>query len=140
MFYAILLAATIALLWWRAPGHSAALFAMVCGGVTFPAMAVSRNGGHGNSSQCAALAHAAIAGGHVVRRSAPGAGCAWGWSRILSFPSLGQPNEPGQLPTAGLPTNSPPPFIKKKSVTVLPFVTTGISSDLSFALDLLGKR
>jgi hypothetical protein len=47
MFYAILLAAAMVLLWWRAPGRSAALFAVVCGGVTFLAMAVTRNAGAG---------------------------------------------------------------------------------------------
>ena len=47
MCYAVLLAAAMALLWWRAPGHSAALFAMVSGGVTFLAMAVTRNAGMG---------------------------------------------------------------------------------------------
>ena len=47
MFYAILLAAAMALLWWRSPGRSAALFAIVCGSVTFLAMAVTRNAGYG---------------------------------------------------------------------------------------------
>jgi hypothetical protein len=47
MFYAILLAAAMALLWWRTPGRRAALFAVVCGGVTFLAMAVTRNAGAG---------------------------------------------------------------------------------------------
>jgi hypothetical protein len=47
MLYATLLAAGMALLWWRAPGRRAALFAIVCGGVTFSAMAVTRNAGTG---------------------------------------------------------------------------------------------
>jgi hypothetical protein len=47
MFYAILLATAMAFLWWRAPGRRAALFAVVCGGVTFLAMAVTRNAGTG---------------------------------------------------------------------------------------------
>ena len=47
MPYAILLATSIVLLWWRAPGRRAALFAAVCGGVTFLAMAVTRNAGTG---------------------------------------------------------------------------------------------
>ena len=47
MFYAVLLAAAIVLVWWRAPGRRAALFAIVCGGVTFLAMAVTRNAGMG---------------------------------------------------------------------------------------------
>ena len=47
MLYAILLAAAVALLWWRARGRSAALFALVCGGGTFLSMAVSRNAGMG---------------------------------------------------------------------------------------------
>jgi hypothetical protein len=37
----------MALLWWRSPGHSAALFAILCGCVTFLAMAVTRNAGMG---------------------------------------------------------------------------------------------
>ncbi len=45
MPYAILIAASIVLLWWRAPGRRAALFAGVCGGVTFLAMAVTRDAG-----------------------------------------------------------------------------------------------
>ena len=47
MPYAILLAASIVLVWWRAPGRRAALFAAVCGIGTFLAMAVTRNGGMG---------------------------------------------------------------------------------------------
>jgi hypothetical protein len=47
MPYAILIAAFIVLLWWRAPGHRAALFAIICGGVTFLAMAATRNAGTG---------------------------------------------------------------------------------------------
>jgi hypothetical protein len=47
MFYGILLAAVMALLWWRAPGHRAALFAIVSGGGTFLAMAVTANAGMG---------------------------------------------------------------------------------------------
>ena len=47
MPYAILIAAAIAPLWWRAPGRRAALFAAVCGSVTFLAMAVTRNAGVG---------------------------------------------------------------------------------------------
>jgi hypothetical protein len=47
MLYAILLAAVMALFWWRAPGRRAALFAIVCGGVTFLAMVVTRNAGTG---------------------------------------------------------------------------------------------
>ena len=45
MPYAILIAAAIVLLWWRAPGRRAALFAAVCGIGTFFAMVVTRNGG-----------------------------------------------------------------------------------------------
>jgi hypothetical protein len=45
MPYAILIAASIVLLWWRAPARRAALFAIVCGGVTFLAMAVTRDAG-----------------------------------------------------------------------------------------------
>ena len=45
MPYAILIAASTVLLWWRAPGRRAALFAIVCGGVTFLAMAVTRDAG-----------------------------------------------------------------------------------------------
>ena len=45
MPYAILIALFILLLWWRAPGHRAALFAAVCGGGIFLAMAVTRNAG-----------------------------------------------------------------------------------------------
>ena len=45
MPYAILIAAGIALLWWHAPGRRAALFAAVCGSVTFLAMAATRNAG-----------------------------------------------------------------------------------------------
>ena len=44
---AILIAASIVLVWWRAPGHRAALFALICGGVTFLAMAATRNAGTG---------------------------------------------------------------------------------------------
>lgn len=47
MYYATLLAAGMALLWWRAPGRGAALFAIVCGSVTFLAMAATRNAGYG---------------------------------------------------------------------------------------------
>ncbi len=47
MPYAILIAASIVLLWWRAPGRRAALFAAICGGVTFLAIAVTRNAGYG---------------------------------------------------------------------------------------------
>jgi hypothetical protein len=47
MPYAILIAASMVLLWWRAPGRRAALFAAICGGVTFLAMAVTRNAGGG---------------------------------------------------------------------------------------------
>ena len=47
MPYAILIAASIVLVWWRAPGRSAALFAAICGIVTFLAMAVTRNAGTG---------------------------------------------------------------------------------------------
>jgi hypothetical protein len=45
MPYAILIAASLLLLWWRAPGRRAALFAIVCGSVTFLAMAVTRDAG-----------------------------------------------------------------------------------------------
>ena len=45
MPYAILIAASIVVLWWRAPGHDAALFAAVCGIGTFLAMAATRNAG-----------------------------------------------------------------------------------------------
>lgn len=45
MRYAVLIAASIVLLWWRAPGRRAALFAAVCGGGTFLAMAVTRTAG-----------------------------------------------------------------------------------------------
>jgi hypothetical protein len=47
MFEAILLAAAMALLWRRHPGRRAARFAIVCSGVTFLAMAVTRNAGAG---------------------------------------------------------------------------------------------
>ena len=45
MPYAIFIAASIVLVWWRAPGRRAALFAAVCGIGTFAAMAVTRNAG-----------------------------------------------------------------------------------------------
>jgi len=45
MPYAILIAALIVLLWWRAPGRDAAVFAAVCGIGTFLAMAATRNAG-----------------------------------------------------------------------------------------------
>jgi 4-amino-4-deoxy-L-arabinose transferase-like glycosyltransferase len=45
MPYAILIAASIVLLWWRAPGRRAGLFAAVCAGSTFLAMAVTRDAG-----------------------------------------------------------------------------------------------
>jgi hypothetical protein len=45
MPYAILIAASVVVLWWRMPGHSAALFAAVCAISTFLAMAVTRDAG-----------------------------------------------------------------------------------------------
>jgi 4-amino-4-deoxy-L-arabinose transferase-like glycosyltransferase len=45
MPYAILVAVATVFLWWRSPGHRAAVFAAVCGGVTFLAMAATRNAG-----------------------------------------------------------------------------------------------
>jgi 4-amino-4-deoxy-L-arabinose transferase-like glycosyltransferase len=45
MPYAILLAVPLTLLYWRAPGRRAALFAVVCGVTTFLAMAITRNAG-----------------------------------------------------------------------------------------------
>ena len=45
MLYAILLAVPLTLFYWRAPGRRAALFAIICGAVTFLAMAITRNAG-----------------------------------------------------------------------------------------------
>ncbi len=47
MPYALLIAVPIVLLWWRAPGHRAALFAAICGGCIFLIMAITRNAGTG---------------------------------------------------------------------------------------------
>ncbi len=47
LFYATLLAAAMALLWRGMPGRSAALFAIVCGGMTFLAMGFTLNAGYG---------------------------------------------------------------------------------------------
>ena len=45
MLYAILLAVPLMLLYWKTPQRRAAVFAVVCGAVTFLAMAITRNAG-----------------------------------------------------------------------------------------------
>ncbi len=70
MPYALLLAIPIALLWWRAPGRRAALFAAICGACIFSCDGRHAQRRYRASSHRPGFPHAATAGGERIGRPA----------------------------------------------------------------------